>query len=350
MVAKQQIVGGYEVGALLGSGTVGEVYHARHCQTGVPAVLKFLHERTAREPDAQRRFVREVAIAEKLDHPNIVRHYDCGLFDDQYFFAMEFVDCGTLKDVLRQRHTLPWREAAECAIQICAALEHAHQRGIIHRDLKPANLFLSADGQVKVGDFGLARDLNKARLTLEGQTVGTCRYMAPEQISGEAELTGAADLYALGCILYRAIVGRPPFDGESIIEIFEAHLYSEPPPADLAEDCPRDLSDLVMQLLAKDPQDRPASAADVHAALEAILGGRRVKFVPPRRVETSLDIDASAISEADPTLPYSNTSVTVVTPATSSSAQARTKRRWLIVIGVIASLAFICAVLLWLRL
>ncbi|HEY3395769.1 MAG TPA: hypothetical protein VGK58_23910, partial [Lacipirellulaceae bacterium] len=127
-------------------------------------------------------------------------------------------------------------------------------------------------------------------------------------------------------------------------------LYSEPPPADLAEDCPRDLSDLVMQLLAKDPQDRPASAADVHAALEAILGGRRVKFVPPRRVETSLDIDASAISEADPTLPYSNTSVTVVTPATSSSAQARTKRRWLIVIGVIASLAFICAVLLWLRL
>ena len=339
MVAKQQIVGGYEVGALLGSGTVGEVYHARHCQTGVRAVLKFLHERTAREPDAQRRFIREVAIAEKLDHPNIVRHYDCGLFDDQYFFAMEFVDCGTLKDVLRQRHTLPWREAAECAIQICAALEHAHERGIIHRDLKPANLFLSADGQVKVGDFGLARDLNKARLTLEGQTVGTCRYMAPEQITGEAELTGAADLYALGCILYRAIVGRPPFDGESIIEIFEAHLYSEPqPPADLVEDCPRDLSDLVMQLLAKDPQDRPASAAGVQAALKDILGGRRIKLTPPRRVETSLNIDASATSDADPTLPYSTTSVTAVSPTLAS---AKPKRGWVLAVAAITFVAIV---------
>jgi serine/threonine protein kinase len=342
MVVKQQIVGGYEVGALLGSGTVGEVYHARHCETGVRAVLKFLHEQTAREPDAQRRFVREVAIAEKLDHPNIVRHYDCGLHDDQYFFAMEFVDCGTLKDVLRQRHMLPWREAAECAIQICAALEHAHDRGIIHRDLKPANLFVSAEGQVKVGDFGLARDLNKARLTLEGQTVGTCRYMAPEQITGDAELTGAADLYALGCILYRAIVGQPPFDGESIIDIFEAHLYSEPqPPADLEEDCPRDLSDLVMRLLSKDPQDRPASAAEVQRALEDILGGRRVKLIPPRRVETSLDIDPSSTSEADPTLPYSNTSVTALSPASPS---AKPKRGWLIVLGVIGVLSLISVV------
>jgi serine/threonine protein kinase len=283
-----------------------------------------------------------VAIAEKLDHPNIVRHYDCGLHDDQYFFAMEFVDCGTLKDVLRQRHMLPWREAAECAIQICAALEHAHDRGIIHRDLKPANLFVSAEGQVKVGDFGLARDLNKARLTLEGQTVGTCRYMAPEQITGDAELTGAADLYALGCILYRAIVGQPPFDGESIIDIFEAHLYSEPqPPADLEEDCPRDLSDLVMRLLSKDPQDRPASAAEVQRALEDILGGRRVKLIPPRRVETSLDIDPSSTSEADPTLPYSNTSVTALSPASPS---AKPKRGWLIVLGVIGVLSLISVV------
>jgi serine/threonine protein kinase len=336
MVVKQQIVGGYEVGALLGSGTVGEVYHARHCESGIPAVLKFLHEQTAREPDAQRRFVREVAIAEKLDHPNIVRHYDCGLHDDQYFFAMEFVDCGTLKDMLRQRRTLPWREAAECAIQICAALQHAHDRGIIHRDLKPANLFVSTEGQVKVGDFGLARDVNKSRLTLEGQTVGTCRYMAPEQITGDAELTGAADLYALGCILYRAIVGEPPFDGESIIDIFEAHLYSEPrPPAILADDCPEDLSDLIMRLLEKDPRDRPASAAQVQAALEDIVGGRRTKLIPPRRIEPSIEIGEAQVSEADPTLPYSNTSVTAITPVTSSAA-AKTKRRWLVAVAVIA--------------
>ena len=345
MVVKQQIVGGYEVGALLGAGTVGEVYHARHCDTGVRAVLKFLHEQTAREPDAQRRFVREVAIAEKLDHPNIVRHYDCGLHDDQYFFAMEFVDCGTLKDVLRQRRRLPWREAAECAIQICDALQHAHDRGIIHRDLKPANLFVSADGQVKVGDFGLARDLNKARLTLEGQTVGTCRYMAPEQITGESELTGAADLYALGCILYRAIVGEPAFDGESIIDIFEAHLYSEPrPPADVAEDCPEDLSNLILRLLAKDPHERPASANAVRAALEDIVGGRRTKVIPPRRTDMSLEIGEAQVSDADPTLPYSNTSVTAITPA--SFASAKSKRGSLIAVAVIGVIAVV-ALVIW---
>jgi serine/threonine protein kinase len=212
MVAKQQIVGGYEVGALLGSGTVGEVYHARHCETGIPAVLKFLHEQTAREPDAQRRFVREVAIAEKLDHPNIVRHYDCGLHDDQYFFAMEFVDCGTLKDVLRQRRTLPWREAAECAIQICAALQHAHDRGIIHRDLKPANVKVRADGTVKVLDFGLAKALDSIEApdgtvalstvtspAVPGREVilGTAAYMAPEQARGQ-RVDKRADIWAFG--------------------------------------------------------------------------------------------------------------------------------------------------------
>jgi eukaryotic-like serine/threonine-protein kinase len=342
MAVKQHIVGAYEVGTLLGSGTVGEVYRARHCETGAPAVVKFLHDEAAREPDVQRRFVREVAIAEKLDHPNIVRHYDCGLHDDQFFFAMEFVDCGTLKDVLRQRRTLPWREAAECAIQICAALEYAHQRGIIHRDLKPANLFISAEGKVKVGDFGLARDLNKSRLTLEGQTVGTCRYMAPEQITGEAELTGAADLYALGCILYRAIVGQPPFDGESIIEIFEAHLYSEPrPPAEHMRDCPRDLSDLVIQLLAKDPDERPPSAADVQMALEEILGGRRTRIIPPRPSEACLDSDPSPTSESDATLPYSNTSVTAIIPSIANA-----KRRLLIAIVAIVSIAVI-AIVIW---
>jgi serine/threonine protein kinase len=244
--------------------------------------------------------------------------------------------------VLRQRGKLPWREAVDCAIQICAALEHAHERGIIHRDLKPANLFISAEGQVKVGDFGLARDLNKSRLTLEGQTVGTCRYMAPEQITGESELTGAADLYALGCILYRSIVGKPPFDGESIIEIFEAHLYSDPrPPSDFVRDCPPDLSELTMQLLAKDPQGRPVSAAQVQSALEDILGGRRTKLIPPRRVEAILEIGDSPVSEADPTLPYSNTSVTAVT-----RSSARPKRQWRLAVAVVGTLALIAAVVL----
>jgi serine/threonine protein kinase len=273
---KPQTIGEFELGELLGTGTVGNAYRARHRESGQPAVIKLLQTHAAIEPEVQRRFVREVAITEKLNHPNIVRHYDCGLCDDQIYFAMELVDCGTLKDVLRRRGRLPWGEAVECAIQICAALEYAHQLGIIHRDLKPANLFLAHDGRVKVGDFGLARDLNNTRLTLDGQTVGTCRYMPPEQITGQADLTGAVDLYALGCMLYEMLVGRTPFNGSTIVEVFEAHLHGNAtPPADLAN-CPAELSELVMQLLAKRPAERPASAAAVGAALAGILRGQPV--------------------------------------------------------------------------
>ena len=291
---RTKTVGDFELGEHLASGTVGDVYHARHRTTGQRAVIKFLQTYAASEPDLQRRFVREVAIVERLNHPNIVRHYDCGLADDRIFFAMELVDCGTLKDVLRQRGKLPWREAVECAMQICAALAHAHPIGVIHRDLKPANLFLADDGRLKVGDFGLARDLNSTRLTVDGQTVGTCRYMPPEQIAGEAELTGATDLYAVGCILYEMLVGQTPFDGSTIVEVFEAHLNDRPvPPAAFVPDCPADLSELVMQLLEKSPADRPADALAVQSALADILHGRPMRLAARPASELAADLAAA---------------------------------------------------------
>jgi serine/threonine protein kinase len=317
---EQHIVGAYELGPLLATGTVGEVYRARHRETGAPAVVKFLQAATAREPELQRRFVREVAIAEKLNHPNIVRHFDCGLHDDRIYFAMELVECGTLKDVLQQRGRLPWREATECAVQICAALGHAHAMGVIHRDLKPANLFLSANGRVKVGDFGLARDLDRGRLTLEGQTVGTCRYMPPEQITGDAELTGAADLYALGCVLYQSISGQPPYDGKTIIEIFEAHLYTEATPlAELAHDCPAPLADLITRLLEKDPMERPAGAAAVRTELLRILAGR-----PGSRTAD------------EPSIKPSNTNLTARLHGADSGEGRGQRNRWLIAVGIVA--------------
>lgn len=295
---KPQTVGDFELGEHLASGTVGDVYHARHRTTGQRAVVKFLQTHAASEPDLQRRFVREVSIVERLNHPNIVRHFDCGLAEDRIFFAMELVECGTLKDVLRQRGRLPWREAVECAMQICAALAHAHQIGVIHRDLKPANLFLGEDGRVKVGDFGLARDLNRSRLTLDGQTVGTCRYMPPEQIAGEADLSGATDLYAVGCILYEMIVGRTPFDGGTIVEIFESHLNDLPdPPAQYVPDCPADLSELVMLLLEKSPGDRPSDAAAVQSALADVLHNRPMRLA--ERPKEELDADLAATVHPD---------------------------------------------------
>jgi serine/threonine protein kinase len=295
---KLQTVGDFELGEHLASGTVGDVYRARHRETGQAAVVKFLQTHAESEPDLQRRFVREVAIVERLSHPNIVRHLDCGLAEDRIYFAMELVECGTLRDVLRQRGRLPWREAVECAMQMCAALAHAHSIGVIHRDLKPANLFLAEDGLLKVGDFGLARDLNNSRLTLDGQTVGTCRYMPPEQIGGEAGLNGGTDLYAVGCILYEMLAGQTPFDGGTIIEIFEAHLNdTTDAPADLVRDCPADLSDLVMLLLEKRPADRPTDALAVQSALADILHGRPMRLAA--RTAEELDADLAATVHPD---------------------------------------------------
>jgi len=239
--------------------------------------IKLMHDRLSSDPDVQNRFVREVSVLEKLDHPNIVRHLDCGIDDGRLYFAMEWVEFGTLGDVLKRKGKLPWREAVECAIEICAGLSHAHARGIIHRDLKPANLFLSADGKVKIGDFGLARDSAMHRLTLSGNTVGSCRYMAPEQVRGEDQLTGGVDIYALGCLLYQMISGEPPFDGETIMEIFEHHLFTDVEPlAPSRDDRPAALEKLVLQLLVKYPTDRPVDAKEVRTALNSILAGREV--------------------------------------------------------------------------
>jgi serine/threonine protein kinase len=245
---------------------------------------------------------------------------------------MELVDSGSLKDVLSVRGRLPWREVAECAIQVCNALAYAHDEGVVHRDLKPANLFLSADGHVKVGDFGLARDFNRSRLTLEGQTVGSCRYMPPEQITGDAELTGASDLYALGCIMYQALVGRPPFDGVGVIEIFEAHLYSDPQPlAELAPSCPRALADLVMRLLAKDAAARPADAAAVRTVLARILTGDEATYVGAHPQKSSA---ATTSAAADPVA----SSLTARLYVPSSVAKPRWKTPLMVAAGLIAAM------------
>ncbi|MEM6797979.1 MAG: serine/threonine-protein kinase [Planctomycetota bacterium] len=267
-------IGQYEVLEQLGAGAAGAAYRARHAETGDEVAVKLLHAQTEGDIELQQRFVREAGVLERLDHPNIVRHCECGIHDDKLFLAMELVSSGTLNDVLKKRGPLPWRVATEAAIQICDALTHAHEQGVIHRDLKPANLFLSGEGEVKVGDFGLARDLHQSRLTVEGQTVGTCKYMAPEQVQGKGDLTGAVDLYALGCLLFEMLSGRAPFDGATLVEVFEKHLFADPPNvASVAPSTPPTLAQVVQNLLAKKPEDRPADAAAAKELLQAVLRG-----------------------------------------------------------------------------
>lgn len=274
MSMTSEMVGPYILGRQLGQGGFATVYEARHQDTNQKVALKILHGTKELEPEVQRRFVREISLGKKLDHPNIVRVYEAGLHEGSIYCAMELVECGTLKDVLIARYRLPWREAAEVTAQVCRALAHAHERGCVHRDLKPANLYLSEDGLVKIGDFGLARDLNDTRLTIAGQTVGTWRYMPPEQITGRDNIDGRLDLYAFGCIAFEMVAGHVPFDGTTYVEIFDQHLGTAPARLDVVRsECPKEFADLVDWMLAKEPDDRPASGTQIAEACEQLLAG-----------------------------------------------------------------------------
>ncbi|MDZ4658497.1 MAG: serine/threonine-protein kinase [Bythopirellula sp.] len=294
MPTTAEMVGPYVLGRCLGRGGFGAVFEAHHQDTKQRAAVKILHGTKELEPEVQRRFVREVALLKKLDHKNIVRVYEAGLHEGSIYCAMELVECGTLKEVLMSRYRLPWREAAEVTAQVCHALAHAHERGCVHRDLKPANLYLSENGLVKLGDLGLARDLNDSRLTMAGQTVGTWRYMPPEQITGQDDIDGRLDIYAMGCILFEMIAGHVPFDGPSFAAIFDQHLESAPARLDvLVKDCPTELADLVDKMLAKKPEDRPADANLIAEALESLLAGTsnasRLIYVKQTPTESAID-------------------------------------------------------------
>ncbi|MCG8584358.1 MAG: serine/threonine protein kinase, partial [Pirellulales bacterium] len=244
-------LGRYEIEKLLGAGGAGSVFRAKDTESGQHVALKTLMPGTVVNEEIHKRFVREISVAQKLDHENVVTYYECGLEDGILYYTMDLVAWGSLGDVLGQRHRLPWREAAEAGVHICQGLTHLHEQGVVHRDLKPANIFVSDDGSLKLGDFGLARDLDAGRLTLDGQTVGTAKYLAPEQAMAEEKIDGRTDLYALGCLLFEMIAGRPPFVIDdhfthrataNYMELMKMHVEDKPPSlGEFAPSCPRPL-------------------------------------------------------------------------------------------------------------
>jgi serine/threonine protein kinase len=262
----------YELGGQLGAGTVGTIFEATRKDTGEVFALKLLSPAVSSNQLIVSRFWREMMILEKLNHPNILAYHGGGRIDDQLFFVMELVRGGTLKQLLSRTGPLSWREAAESARQLASALQHAHNNGIIHRDLKPGNVFVTEQGKLKLGDFGIARDTRAEDITEMGLTVGTYAYMAPELVRGERAITGHVDLYALGCLMFEMLTGRTPYVGDNFAQIFEQHLKSPPPRvAECGVACPQALEDLIVQLLAKDPQDRPFNARTVQGVLGELL-------------------------------------------------------------------------------
>ncbi len=270
------LIDDYELRDVLGVGTVGTIYLGVHRQSGQRVAVKRLHASVCKDPLIRARFKREMSILGRVRHRNIVAYYGGGNDGQSLYYIMEVVDGGTVKEVLESTGPLPWTAVAELGVQICSALQWAHNHGVVHRDLKPGNLFLSRQADLKLGDFGIARDLTRSDLSANGFTVGTHAYMAPEQITGDASISGKADLYALGCCLFEMLTGRKPFTGENYAQLFDQHFKQDPPSViGLGVDCPAELDALIVRLLAKHADDRPFNARQVQAELLQMLEDRQ---------------------------------------------------------------------------
>jgi serine/threonine-protein kinase len=262
-----QLIGGrYRLISRLGSGGMADVWLADDEMLDRKVALKFLHERFAQDAQFVERFRREAQSAAGLQHPNIVGVYDRGETDGRHWIAMEYVEGASLADLIARG--LSVAEAVEIVRQILVGVRFAHARGIVHRDLKPQNVLVDPEGRARVTDFGIAR-AGVSEITATGSVLGTAQYLSPEQAQG-LEVTAAADLYSVGVILYEALTGRVPFEADTPVAVALKQVSEQPrPPSELNPALPRALDGVVLKALAKDPQNRYASADEFLRALEA---------------------------------------------------------------------------------
>src|SRR3981081_4333805 len=279
------IFGDYQVEGELGRGGMGVVFRARQKKLNRLVALKMLTGHYGAEE--MTRFLAEAETAASLHHTNIVQIYEVGEDKGAPFFSMEYVESGSLADRLRTG-MMPPREAAQLLISVARALHFAHQNGVVHRDMKPANVLLDPEGVPKVTDFGIAKRLKSdTSLPLSGAVIGTPTYMAPEQAKGTSRDVGAAaDVYALGTILYEMLSGRPPFLPEDPDTAVTVRVITEDPvsPAFFRPGIPRDLETICMKCLEKEPRDRYASAAAFAEDLRRYLDDESIMARPPTTV------------------------------------------------------------------
>ena len=255
-------LGPFRVERELGSGAMGTVYLGANEETGRAVAIKFIAPGLLANETAIERFLRESALLKRLQHPNIAKYLGSGRYKKTPFYIMEFLEGESLDKVLERRVRIPWEDVARWGIQLCRALQHAHEEGVIHRDLKPSNVMLLEDGVIKLTDFGIAKDTDAAALTGTHATLGTASYMSPEQCRGAKNLTGKADLYSMGILFYELITGRKPFVADSPMDLFLMHVKGTfGRPSTFALDLPIWFDKLICQLMAKSPDDRPLSAA-----------------------------------------------------------------------------------------
>ncbi len=278
-------VPGYQIYEELGRGGMGVVYKARQRSLDRIVAIKMILSTSLASPKAVERFLNEARTLALLKHPHVVQVYESGSHGGKPFLSLEYLDGGSLSDRLKGEPQPP-AQAAVLLRQLALAVQAAHDKGIVHRDLKPGNVLLTRDQIPKITDFGLARQ-GESSMTMTGEVLGTPSYMAPEQAAGQAKLVGpAADIYALGAILYELLTGRPPFKGASPLETVQLVTSRNPvTPCDLQPATPYDLETICMKCLEKNPLKRYASAADLAADLDRYLAGKPIVARPVGRLE-----------------------------------------------------------------
>lgn len=263
-------IGPYEILSKIGSGGMGSVYLGRHDVTGEQAAIKVLPASLAHEEGFVERFNREIESMKKLSNPHIVKLFENGVDNGTYYYSMEYVEGETLTQLLRRERRVGWLQAIDFGVQICYALKAAHDAGIIHRDLKPSNLLITADGTIKLTDFGVAQVFATDRLTVTGGIVGTAEFMSPEQAEGK-RASKQSDLYSLGAVLYALVCGKPPFTGNTAVEVLQKHRYGRfDAPRLVNPEIPSWFEDVITQLLDKDPAKRLPDAYVVARRLEQV--------------------------------------------------------------------------------
>lgn len=260
----------YQVRGELGRGGMGIVYHALDRETDTEVAIKVITDSSVASRSVSERLRREARELSHLSHPNLVGYLGQGSRNGRQYIVLEYVPGGDLRRLLRDRP--PLRTVLRLFHTAALGLEYLHGQGLVHRDLKPENILIAPKATAKLTDLGLVKALeSNTRLTTDGAIVGTYSYLAPEQILS-GELTSASDLYALGCCLYEACTGQPLFVGNTDFEMLEQHLRSQPvPPRQHQSDLPQELEDLILALVGKKPEQRPA-AAEVAERLKALLG------------------------------------------------------------------------------
>ncbi|HZA11794.1 Stk1 family PASTA domain-containing Ser/Thr kinase [Mycobacterium sp.] len=348
MTTPQHLSDRYELGEILGFGGMSEVHLARDLRLHRDVAVKVLRADLARDPSFYLRFRREAQNAAALNHPAIVAVYDTGEAQTATgplpYIVMEYVDGVTLRDIVQNDGPIPPRKAIEIISDACQALNFSHQHGIIHRDVKPANIMISRAGAVKVMDFGIARAIADSgnSVTQTAAVIGTAQYLSPEQARGDS-VDARSDVYSLGCVLYEILTGEPPFVGDSPVAVAYQHVREDPvPPSQRHDGISPDLDAVVLKALAKNPDNRYQSAAELRADLVKVHSGQA-----PDAPKVLTDAERTSLLSSPPAQPAEQTDrLTRQQPPYPDRGGRGSIGRWLIAVAVLAILTVVVTVLI----